>query len=58
MSMRGMSFLGIAEILETKPSTISIWISKAAKHSEKVNEVAMTDVETPKGRWTRQVSIK
>jgi hypothetical protein len=40
--------LGIAEILETKPSTISIWISKAAKHSEKVNEVVMTDVETPK----------
>ena len=48
MSMRGMSVLGIAEILETKPSTISIWISKAAKHSEKVNKAVMTDVETPK----------
>ena len=48
MAMRGMSVIGIAEILETKPSTISKWISKAAKHSEKVNEVVLKDVETPK----------
>lgn len=48
MAMRGMSVMGIAEILETKPSTISTWISKAAKHSEKVNDVVMKDVETPK----------
>jgi transposase-like protein len=48
MAMRGMSVTGIAEILETKPYTISVWISKAAKHSEKVNEVVLKDVETPK----------
>jgi len=48
MAMRGMSVLGIAEILESKPSTVSTWISKAAKHSEKVNEVVLKDVETPK----------
>jgi len=48
MAMRGMSVMGIAEILETKPSTISTWISKAAKHSEKVNDMVMKDVETPK----------
>ena len=33
MAMRGMSVLGIAEIVESKPSTVSTWISKAAKHS-------------------------
>lgn len=48
MALRGMSIMGIAEILETKPSTVSTWISKAAKHSEKVNEVVLKDVETPK----------
>ena len=48
MAMRGMSVLGIAEIVESKPSTVSTWISKAAKHSEKVNEVVLKDVETPK----------
>jgi transposase-like protein len=48
MAMRGMSVLGIAEILETKPSTVSTWISRAAKHSEKVNEVVLKNVETPK----------
>jgi transposase-like protein len=31
MAMRGMSVLGIAEIVESKPSTLSTWISKAAK---------------------------
>jgi transposase-like protein len=48
MAMRGMRVMGIAEILETKPSTVSTWISKAAKHSETVNEVILKDVETPK----------
>ncbi len=48
MATRGMSVLGIAEILEAKPSTVSTWISRAAKHSEKVNEVVLKDVETPK----------
>ena len=48
MAMRGTSVLGIAEIIESKPSTVSTWISKAAKHSEKVNEVVLKDVETPK----------
>jgi IS1 family transposase len=48
MAMRGMSVLGIAETLESKPSTVSTWISKAAKHSEKVNEVVLKVVETPK----------
>ena len=56
MAMRGMSVLGIAEIVESKPSTVSTWISKAAKHSEKVNEVVLKDVETPKAEmdetWT------
>ena len=48
MAMLGMSVLGIAEIVESKPSTVSNWISKAAQHSEKVNEVVLKDVETPK----------
>jgi len=48
MAMRGMSVIGIAEILEVKPSTVRFWISRAANHSKKVNEVILKDVETPK----------
>ena len=48
MAMRGMSVLGIAEILEIKPSTASAWISRAGMHCEKVNEVVLNGVETPK----------
>lgn len=48
MAMRGMSTLGIAEILEVQPSTVGTWISRGAKHSKKVNEVVLKDVETPK----------
>jgi transposase-like protein len=48
MAMRGMSVLGIAEVLSIKPSTVVSWISKAADHCEKVNEVVLKDVETPK----------
>jgi uncharacterized protein YjcR len=48
MAMRGMSVIGIAEILEVKPSTVRFWISRAATHSKKVNEVILKDVETPK----------
>ena len=48
MAMRGMSVLGIAEILEIKPSTASAWISRAGMHCEKVDEVVLNDVETPK----------
>jgi len=48
MAMRGMSILGIAEILEVKPSTASTWVSRAGMHCEKVNEVILNDVETPK----------
>ena len=48
MAMRGMSVLGIAEILEVKPSTASTWVSRAGMHCEKVNEVILNDVETPK----------
>jgi RecJ-like exonuclease len=43
-----MSVLGIAETIEIKPSTASTWISRAGIHCEKVNEVVLNDVETPK----------
>ena len=48
MSMRGMSILGIAETLEVQPSTVSTWISRAGEHCERVNEVVLKDIETPK----------
>ena len=48
MAMKGMSVLGIAEVLNVKPVTVSSWISRAADHCEKVNEVVLSDVETPK----------
>jgi hypothetical protein len=48
MAMRGMSVLGIAETLEVKPSTASTWVSRAGIHCEKVNEVVLNNVETPK----------
>jgi uncharacterized protein YjcR len=48
MATRGMSVLGIAETIEIKPSTASTWISRAGIHCEKVNEVVLNDVETPK----------
>lgn len=43
-----MSVLGIAETLEVKPSTASAWVSRAGMHCEKVNEVVLNDIETPK----------
>ena len=48
MAMRGMIVLGIAETLEVKPSTVSTWISRAGIQCEKVNEVVLKNVETPK----------
>ena len=48
MSTRGMSILGIAETLEVQPSTVSTWISRAGEHCERVNEVVLKDIETPK----------
>lgn len=48
MAMLGMSVLGIAETLEVKPSTVSTWVSRAGMHCEKVNEVVLNDVETPR----------
>ncbi len=48
MAMHGMSVLGIAETLEVKPSTASTWVSRAGIHCEKVNEIVLNDVETPK----------
>jgi transposase-like protein len=38
MAMRGMSCMGITEILKTKPSTFSSWISNAAKHSQSLRD--------------------
>lgn len=48
MATRGMSILGIADILESKPSTISNWVSRAGIHCREVNEVIMKNVDTPK----------
>ena len=48
MAMHGMSVLGIAETVEVKPSTASTWISRAGIHCEKVNNVVLDNVETPK----------
>jgi len=48
MAMRGMSVLGIAETLEVKPSTVSTWVSRAGLQCEKINEVILKNVETPK----------
>ena len=48
MATRGMSVLGIAETLEVKPSTASTWVSRAGIHCEKVNDVVLKNVETPK----------
>jgi len=48
MAMRGMSVSGIAEILNVKPSTVSTWVSRSGMHSEKVNEVVLKNIETPK----------
>lgn len=48
MVTKGMSIRGIADVLKSKPSTIRSWISRASDHCEKVNEVILKDVETPK----------
>jgi len=48
MAMRGMSVLGIAETLNSKPETINRWIERAAKHVRKVEDVVAKDIETPK----------
>jgi uncharacterized protein YjcR len=48
MVTKGMSIRGIADVLKSKPSAIRSWISRASDHCEKVNEVILKDVETPK----------
>ena len=48
MAKKGMSGREMADILKVKPSTVRSWISRAADHSEKVNEVILKDVDTPK----------
>lgn len=48
MATSGMSISKIAEILEVKPITVSTWISRAGDHCNKVDEVILKDVETPK----------
>jgi transposase-like protein len=48
MSMGGMSLRRIGEILKVKPETVSKWISRAADHSQKVDEVVMSEVSTEK----------
>jgi transposase-like protein len=48
MATKGMSIRGIAEVLKSKPSTVKRWISMASYHCEKVNEVILKDVDTPK----------
>jgi transposase-like protein len=46
MSISGMSLRKIGGILKVKPSTVGKWISRAAEHSQKVDEVVMKDVVT------------
>jgi transposase-like protein len=48
MVTKGMSINGIADVLKSKPSTISGWISRGSEHCEKVTNVILKDVETPK----------
>jgi len=48
MVTKGMSIQGIADVLKIKPSTVSGWITRAADHCGKVNQVVLKDVETPK----------
>jgi transposase len=48
MVTKGMSINGIADVLKSKPSTISGWISRGSEHCEKVTNVILRDVETPK----------
>jgi uncharacterized protein YjcR len=48
MVTKGMSIQGIADVLKSKPSTVRSWISRASDHCEKVNEVVLKDVDTPK----------
>jgi transposase-like protein len=48
MVTKGMSIQGIADVLKLKPSTVIGWISRAADHCGKVNQVVLKDVETPK----------
>jgi transposase-like protein len=46
MSVSGMSLRKIRGILKVKPGTVGKWISRAAEHSQKVDEVVIKDVVT------------
>jgi hypothetical protein len=48
MVNKRMSILGMADVLKSKPYTVRSWISRASDHCEKVNQVILRDVETPK----------
>jgi transposase-like protein len=48
MVTKGMSIQGIADVLKSKPSTVRSWISRSSDHCEKVNEVVLKGVDTPK----------
>ena len=48
MILKGMSLRGVAEVLDVKLDTVRRWLSRAAKHSEDVNEVLMKDLVVSK----------
>ena len=48
MILKGMSFRGVAEVLEVKLDTVRRWLSRAAEHSEEVNKALMKDIVVSK----------
>jgi transposase len=46
--LKGMSLRSIAEVLEVSLDTVRRWLSRAADHSEEVNEVLLKDLNVTK----------
>ena len=48
MAIKGMSLRSISEILNVKLDTVRGWLTKAAEHSEEVNNVLLKDLKVSK----------
>lgn len=48
MAIKGMSLRSISEILNVKLDTVRGWLTKAAEHSDEVNQVLLKDLKVSK----------
>ena len=48
MSMKGMSIVAIADVLEVQSASVKRWLGRVAEQCDKVNDTLMTNLDVPK----------